>query len=166
LALDTGGNYTPQLVVNGGWQSVGSDSGSIAREIAAARAVPALGRVSLQALPSKSGSRELLVKLGAQVLSPQPSGPFAVMLAIYESGLVSKIQGGENGGRELTYDYTVRKLIPAFELQKPGAKVEKEVRVDLDPLWLAGHLGVSAFIQDEASLRIIGAASENLAARN
>src|SRR6266436_1020953 len=47
LALDTGGNYTPQLVVNGGWQSVGSDSGSIAREVAAARSTPAAGRVSL-----------------------------------------------------------------------------------------------------------------------
>ena len=38
------------------------------------------------------------------------------MLALYENGLVSKIGAGENGGREITYDYTVRKLLPAFEL--------------------------------------------------
>jgi hypothetical protein len=38
------------------------------------------------------------------------------MLAIYENGLVNKIGAGENGGREITYDYTLTKLLPAFEL--------------------------------------------------
>jgi hypothetical protein len=40
------------------------------------------------------------------------------MLAIYENGLVSKIGAGENGGRQLRYDYTVRKLLSAFELRR------------------------------------------------
>ena len=55
--------------------------------------------------------------MDAQILRTAQTGPLIVMLAIYENGLVSKIDGGENGGRRLTYDYTVRTLLPAFELK-------------------------------------------------
>ncbi len=90
-----------------------------------------------------------------------------VMLAIYENGLVSKIGAGENGGREITYDYTVRKLLPAFELDPAQrASVSKEITIDLDPSWSPNHLGVAAFIQDPTSLRIEGASSEYPVARN
>ena len=77
------------------------------------------------------------------------------------NGLVSKIEGGENGGRQLTYDYTVRNLLRAFEL-KPvkGASALKELNVDLDRSWSVDHLGVVAFIQDAASFRIVGAAAQ------
>jgi len=35
----------------------------------------------------------------ARILRAADTGPLVVMLAIYENGLVSKIEGGENGGR-------------------------------------------------------------------
>jgi hypothetical protein len=83
------------------------------------------------------------------------------MVAIFENGLVSKIGGGENGGREIRYDYTVRKLLPAFELDSSqSSPLEKQLSVDLDPSWSIEHLGVAAFIQDTESLRILGAASQ------
>ena len=89
------------------------------------------------------------------------------MLAIYESGLVSKIGAGENGGREITYDYTVRKLLPAFELDaaQPGFFVQ-EMTIDLERSWSVDHLGVAAFIQDSTSLKIEGASSQYPIARN
>ncbi len=77
------------------------------------------------------------------------------------NGLVSKIEGGENGGRQLTYDYTVRELLSAFELKAAqGVLVVKELNIDLDPAWSVDHLGVVAFIQDAASFRIVGAAAQ------
>jgi hypothetical protein len=89
------------------------------------------------------------------------------MFAIYENGLVSKIDSGENGGRQLTYDYTVRELLPAFELKAAqGVVVVKGLNIDLDPSWSVDHLGVVAFIQDAASLRIEGAAAEYPIAKN
>jgi hypothetical protein len=55
----------------------------------------------------------------------------------------------------------VRKLLPAFQLNPAqGASVEKELGIELDPAWSLDHLGVAAFIQDTASLRILGAAAE------
>src|SRR5580658_3236701 len=56
-AMNLGSDYTPQMVISGQWQAVGSDRLEIARGVTAARAVPSLGRVSLQTIPGPSGSR-------------------------------------------------------------------------------------------------------------
>ena len=166
-AMNLDSDYTPQMVISGQWQAVGSDRSDIARAVAAARLVPSLGRVSLHTISGPSGSRKLKVKLNAQMLNATPTGPLVVMVAIYENGLVERIHRGENGGRQITYDYTVRKLLPAFQLDlAQSASVEKELSIDLDPSWSLDHLGVAAFIQDMASLRIVGAAAEYPIAKN
>ncbi|MFZ0678810.1 DUF1223 domain-containing protein [Candidatus Binatus sp.] len=166
-AMNLDGEYTPQMVISGGWQCAGSDAGSIERAVAAARSASPLGRTSVQASLADAGSRKLDVKVNAQLLSTAGTGRLVVMLAIYENGLVSKIGAGENGGREITYDYTVRKLLPAFELDaaQPGSFVQ-EMTIDLDPSWSLDHLGVAAFIQDPTSLRIEGASSDYPVAKN
>jgi hypothetical protein len=157
-AMDLGGEYTPQMVIGGESQYVGSDRGTIARAIAGARSKPASGRVSLNTKVVNGPPRILRLKVDAQVFKATGIGPFTVMVAVYENGLVSKIGGGENDGREIAYDYTVRKLLPAFELQ--AAQVEKELTIELEPSWSLDHLGVATFIQDPRSLRIVGAANQ------
>jgi hypothetical protein len=166
-AMNLDGEYTPQMVIGGGWQCGGSDAGSIERAVSAARSEPALGRTRIQTSLGAAGSRKLQVKVNAQLLSAVGTGRLVVMLAIYENGLVSKIGAGENGGREITYDYTVRKLLPAFELDAahPGSFVQ-EMTIDLDRSWSLDHLGVAAFIQDPTSLRIEGASAEYPVAKN
>ena len=42
------------------------------------------------------------------------TGPLVVMLAIYENGLVERIHRGENGGRQITYDYTGEEIAAGF----------------------------------------------------
>ncbi len=165
-AMNLDGEYTPQMVISGAWQCGGSDAGTIERAVAAARSQPALGRTSIQTSLAAAGSRKLQVKVNAQLLTAGP-GRLVVMLAIYESGLVSKIGAGENGGREITYDYTVRKLLPAFELDgAKGASASKELNIELDDSWSPAHLGVAAFIQDSTSLKIEGASSKYPIATN
>jgi hypothetical protein len=166
-AMNLDSDYTPQMVISGQWQAVGSDRSEIARGVTAARAVPPLGRVSLQTIRGPSGSRKLQVKLNARMLNESATGPLVVMVAIYENRIVERIHRGENGGREIMYDYTVRNLLPAFQLSSaPGASVEKTLDIDLDPSWSLEHLGVAAFIQDTASLRIVGATAEYPVSRN
>jgi hypothetical protein len=166
-ALNLDGEYTPQMVIGGRWQCAGSDGGSIAHAVDAARATSPRGRTSIQTSLAAAGSRKLQVKVNAQLLSAAGPGRLVVMLAIYENGLVSKIGAGENGGREITYDYTVRKLLPAFELDatQPGSFVQG-MTIDLDPSWSLDHLGIAAFIQDPTSLRIEGASADYPVAKN
>jgi hypothetical protein len=166
-AMNLDGEYTPQMVIGGGWQCGGSDAGSIERAVAAARLATALGRTSIQTSLAGAGSRKLQVKVSAEMLSDAGVGPHTVMLALYENGLVQKIGAGENGGREITYDYTVRRLLPVFELDgAKGASASKELNIELDDSWSLDHLGVAAFIQDPTSLRIEGASSEYPIAKN
>jgi hypothetical protein len=158
-AMNLAEQYTPQMVVGGASQFVGSDAGSIARAINAAHSTPAPGHVNLHTSLDGKSPRSLQIKLKAQLDAASTSGSYVVMVAVYENGLITKIGAGENGGREITYDYTVRKLVPAFELEGAQA-VEKVVSINLDPSWSANHLGAAAFIQNTSSLKIIGGASQ------
>jgi hypothetical protein len=115
-AMNLDGDYTPQMVIGGASQCVGSDRRSIAQAIDAAHRASALGRVSLHASSSASGAHKFQVKVSAQISRAPGAAASVLMLAIFENGLVTRIGGGENGGREIKYDYTVRELVPAFEL--------------------------------------------------
>jgi hypothetical protein len=159
--MDLGGDYTPQAVIEGSSQCVGSDGRSIWRAVDAARSASNLDRVNLHASLAVDRPRTLRIRVSAQLSSGSATGNRDVMVAIFENGLVTRIGGGENGGREITYDYTVRNLVPAFELDSAhDGSVERQFTVDLDPSWSLDHLGVAAFIQDTESLRISGAASQ------
>ena len=159
-AMQLSGSYTPQIVINGRWQCVGSDPNAIARAIAAARATPPPGVVTVRAAPA-SGSHKLNVSLSARMVRGAGDNSLIVLVAIYENGLMAKIDAGENRGHRVRYDYTVRKIIPAFELNAAeGSSLENEISVELDPSWKLDHLGVAAFIQDENSLAIDGAAAQ------
>jgi hypothetical protein len=166
-AMELGGPYTPQIVIGGKWQCVGSDPRAVANAIAAARARPPAGLVTLRTSPPAAGSHKLNVRTGARMLRSTGDRALIVVLAIYENGLMAKIDAGENRGRKLSYDYTVRKIVPVFELNAaPGRALENEISVDLDPSWKLEHLGVAAFIQDENSLAIDGAAAQYPIAKN
>ena len=166
-AMELGGPYTPQIVIGGKWQCVGSDPRAVANAIAAARARPPAGLVTLRTSPPAAGSHKLNVRIGARMLRSTGDRALIVVLAIYENGLMAKIDAGENRDRKLSYDYTVRKIVPVFELNAaPGRALENEISVDLDPSWKLEHLGVAAFIQDENSLAIDGAAAQYPIAKN
>jgi len=166
--MNVSGDYTPQMVIDGGWQCVGSDRRSIEAAVTAARSETALDRITLHTNLDAAKPRTLQVKVNVQILhAAVDTGPLVVMLAIYESGLISNIESGENGGRQLTYDYTVRRLLSAFELKaENGTAATKELNIVLDPGWSVDHLGAVAFIQDLASMRIDGATAEYPIARN
>jgi hypothetical protein len=166
-AMELSGPYTPQIVIGGKWQCVGSDPRAVASAIAAARARPSAGLVTIRTSPPAAGSHKLNVRIGARMLRSAGDKALIVLLAIYENGLAAKIDAGENRGRKVSYDYTVRKIVPAFELNAtPGGALENEISVDLDPSWKLEHLGVAAFIQDENSLAIDGAAAQYPIAKN
>jgi hypothetical protein len=160
-AMQLSGSYTPQIVINGRWQCVGSDPNLIARAIATARATPPPGIVTVRAMPPAAGSHKLYVSVSAHIVRTAGDKSLMVVVAIYENGLMAKIDGGENSGHRIRYDYTMRKIIPAFELRPAaGSALENELSVDLNPSWKVDHLGVAAFIQDESSLAIDGSVAQ------
>jgi hypothetical protein len=89
--------YTPEAVVDGGAQLVGSDRGKLTAAIASAKDAPA-GDVPI----TVTGGPMITIKVGAQ------NGGADLWMFGYDSSHSTKIGGGENGGATLTETNIVR----------------------------------------------------------
>ena len=153
--------YTPQAVVDGHAELVGSKEGALRAAIAQAEEKPAAGIV-LRLAPS--GDR---VAVTADVDLPEAlrGRRWELLLAVFETGLVTPVARGENGGRSLRNDFVVRSLRRIAKLKAGGpAHSQFEAEAVLDKDWKRSALGVAAFLQDPHSLEIRGAARAALAA--
>jgi hypothetical protein len=157
--------YTPQLVVGGRSECVGSEEGQARRAIGTALGAEPAGQVSLAvATPSPGG--HLHVMLGAKLVRPAGKGDLDLWVAIYETGLTTPVKAGENAARTLHDDYVVRRLDKAFSLPPAvGTERTAEMTVELDRRWKVAEMGVAAFLQDPATLAIHGAAARRLGGR-
>jgi hypothetical protein len=152
--------YTPQLVVNGRTECVGSQPGEVQQRIADALASPPAGRVSLAVEPPTADGR-LRVKVGAKLARTVASGDLDLWVAVWETGLVTPVGAGENARRTLHNDFVVRRLEKALVLPgTAGAERSGEIVLGIDKRWKTGELGVAAFLQDPATFQIHGAAAK------
>ncbi len=161
-AWGSGQVYTPQMVVNGAIQLVGSDRRKAVQAIARSAKSRKLqmGIKLEQTSPRQSGELNVVVRawdlpgLGSEIQS------LDVFLALTEDNLHSKVSRGENAGRTLTHASVVRHL---SLIGKIGEKSTKHFRVKrklrFNPEWKKPDLKVVAFIQDHEGLRIVGAAA-------
>jgi hypothetical protein len=117
------GLYTPQMIIGGSAEFVGSDSTRADREIAKASGNPTKAQVSTVASwqaassskppstpPSASNQVPTKLQVTAKV-TPQPGEKLdgaTVEFLLIEDGLVSKVTRGENSGKTLHHDRVVR----------------------------------------------------------
>ena len=155
--------YTPQAVVDGGVEVVGSKEDALRTAIATAAAKPA-AEISLHL-----ESEDTKVVVTADVALPDSlrGRKLDLMLAIYETGLVTAVGRGENGGHTLHDDYVVRVLRRADRLAAGGPERSRlSATLPLEKDWKKSDLGVAAFLQDPHSLVVCGAARASLNATN
>jgi hypothetical protein len=151
--------YTPEAVVNGRTEMVGSDANRLRSAIAAA-AKRAGASISIRLELAKSK-----VTVTADVDRPEilRGRKLDVMMAVFETNLVTSVGRGENSGRTLRNDYVVRSLRRAGTLAAGGANpANQTATLSLEDGWKRTELGVVAFVQDPASLEILGAAARHL----
>jgi hypothetical protein len=162
-AFHTNRIYTPQVVVNGRAECVGSQEGAVLNRITSALAAEPAGRVSL-ALDPPTADGHLRVKVGAKLAKAAGPGNLDLWVAIYESGLSTAVQAGENASRTLHNDRVVRRFEKAFSLPgAAGAEKDGELVLGVDKRWKVENLGVAAFLQDPSTLAIHGAAARSVA---
>ena len=166
-AFRSGSVYTPQMVVNGSTEFVGSRirQGGEAIESAARQPTTALS-VAASSVPNKHAVEVTVNVLNSEGArqNDQPD----VWLAVTETGLHTAVKGGENSGVDLHHAAVVRKLqrlgsaTPKSGAAAGGMPVFSSVKVSLDSGWKRENLRVVAFVQERHSLRIIGAAQTAL----
>jgi hypothetical protein len=148
--------YTPQLVVSGRTQVVGSDESGVRRSISQALEAEPVGQVTVSAAVSPDGPDGRLKITARAKLVRAAGGPLDLWVAVYETGLSTKVGAGENASRTLANDFVVRRLEKALTL--PGSTDSAELVLGLDKRWNRENLGVAAFLQDPKTLAIQGAA--------
>jgi hypothetical protein len=148
-----GGVYTPQLVIDGAAEAVGSDAPAVTRKIAQAAAQPkaALG---LSVLASHPGSLDLKINLLSLPAPLRESSD--LMVAVTEDRLASNVRRGENSGRRLEHNSVLRSMQTVATLSKGATQWSGQIPVALLPKWKPSDLKVIAFLQERNSGHIVG----------
>jgi hypothetical protein len=151
------GVYTPQMVVDGRTEFVGSSDHKARAAITDAAQQPK-ARVTLElAEPAPS-----LLRLDMSIkLLPETAGSekAEVWLGVTESGLHSRVLDGENAGQDLHHASVVRRLRKAGMIRQnsePSFSGSQQIR--LDPGWKRENLHFVVFVQESKSRHILGAA--------
>lgn len=160
---DTFGNdgvYTPQMVVDGRVEFVGSREGRAHQAIAEA-ASQTKTPVHLAAEKNGAGPGKLVLTAHVPKLAgAQPDDSVEVFLAITESRLHSDVTRGENAGKALDHAGVVREL---KRIGVAGAKADPAFAgtetITLASGWKRENLRAVLFLQEKRSRRVIGAAS-------
>lgn len=143
--------YTPQAVVNGAKEFVGSESEAVTTAISNAARKPG-ATVTLSVDKSKPETVSLNVKI---VGVPSSKGVSDVMLAITEDNLHSNVSRGENSGSMLEHTGVVRQLTKIGTVQ--GNSFTANPSIILKSQWKRDNLNAVVFVQQRENLHILGA---------
>jgi hypothetical protein len=157
-ALGNGNPYTPQMVVDGSEEFVGSRAQQAVKSIVEAAARTKTSVTLSQGTSNKPGTESLSVQV-AKLAANAKGGAAEVWLAITETGLHSAVSGGENAGHDVHHAAIVRSLRKIGEA-KDGSELAftGEASIPLRAGWKRENLRAVAFVQEKKSKRILGAA--------
>jgi hypothetical protein len=151
-----GGPYTPQMVVDGQFEFVGSRSDEARKSITAAAGSPR-ANVKVVRNPAAPDGKEWDVSVGSL---PSVNDAAEVWLAVTETGLHSNVEAGENSGRDLFHAAVVRQLVKLGDANANNeAAYSGKAKIAIQPGWNKTNLQVVAFVQEKKSRRIVGANS-------
>ncbi len=154
--------YTPQIVVNGRTEFVGSRAQE-ARQTIVASMSQLQTEISLTPRSSDKYDRDQFNVSVGKLAGAAPSDTPEVWIAITEKGLHSSVSGGENAGHDLHHASIVRllrKLGTADKSNAPSFAAQPELK--LDSSWKRPNLRVIAFVQEKRSRHLVGATSATL----
>jgi len=162
-ALGNGNPYTPQMVVDGTTEFVGSHTQQARETILKAASKAKIPVMLAQSNANGTGTGKFSAKVGK--LEGTTRGDAAeVWLAITETGLHSAVTRGENAGEDLHHAAVVRSMRKIGEAKPDGeTSFAGDATVPLQKEWKRENLRAVLFVQEKQSRRILGAAEIRIA---
>jgi hypothetical protein len=157
VAFHASNIYTPQMVVNGSVEFVGSDTNRAYHEIGAA-VQAATTQIELGTAPN-SGDLELL-DLSMRLTTPKTAKlhDSNIYLAVTENNLATLVQRGENAGHTVRHSAVVRSFGVIGKVDAKGASGGQVVStLRLPREWKRENLRAVVFVQERDSFHITGA---------
>jgi hypothetical protein len=151
-----GESYTPQLVIDGRTELIGSERTKVLAAIATAAREPKVP-VAVAARDVGPGRRAEIVAEGVMPTGIGSHGPIDLVVAITEDQLVTQVRAGENGGRRLLHSGVVRVLKTASLSLLADRSFRQQTVVPIEKDWDASHLAAVVLLQERAGRRIVGA---------
>lgn len=139
--------YTPQIVVNGHTEFVGSEEGNLRNAIRTYLQKPAKAEITLSDVKINCDKTSL------QYHAEGATNNTSLLIALVEKTATSKVKRGENGGRTLSHVQIVRQL-QSVSLKNSSSGTENIV---LPHGFNPQNFEVIGFIQDTSNGEIIGA---------
>jgi hypothetical protein len=135
--------YTPQMVVDGRAELVGSDAADARRAIGRAASA---SHGTLRAEVEVDDNRPILRSMLNASNLPLGKGDRAdIVVAITEEGLTTDVKAGENRGRVLAHAPVVRYMAVVGEATDAAAAARADI--PLEAGWRRDRLSVAAFVQ-------------------
>lgn len=144
-AMNLPSAYTPQMIVNGSRQFVGSNRHAFEEAIADASTRKPEGSIELT---TKRIGDTLEATVSATV--PHAARPSDVWVAIAENEIATKVAAGENAGMTIDDDAIVRRLIRVDTVD--GGATRKTIAVPIDKQ--SGAITAVAFVQERGTMTI------------
>ena len=157
VAFHASNIYTPQMIVSGQTEFVGSDMNRAYHEIGAA----AQATTTAVDLGTRANSSDPdLLDLSVQVTNLKTAKwrDSNVYLAVTENGLTTFVPRGENSGRTLRHSSVVRSFGVIGRVKPEGRNGGRLVStLRLPPEWKRENLRAVVFLQERDTFRITGA---------
>lgn len=163
--LKSGEVYTPQMLVDGQREFVGSRELEAEQVIQQSASREKTDVTIIVQPPSSDGSPQFKVHVG-KLTGNADRDSAEIWLGVTEQGLASDVRGGENSGRNLRHApvlRTLRKIGVVKAVGESSSAFEASPVVKLKPAWKTQNLQVVVFVQEKKSRRILGAASVRVA---
>lgn len=146
--------YTPQMVINGKVEFVGSNSSRARTGIENSLAEPAAASVALSNVKAGSGQIELSYEVSGNYESN------VLNVAVVERNITTEVKRGENGGRTLRHENVVR-TFRSFNLGNASGEATLDLPGNID----MNNASVIAYMQNPDSKEIYGAQKKDLGAK-
>jgi hypothetical protein len=146
--------YTPQAVVDGRVEFVGTDVKQALEALTASAARPH-ARVELAWASGDDPAAKRAIRVAVE---PPAGATFTadILLAVAEDGLSTEVTAGENARKRLQHTGVVRSLTRIGRVAKGAAVRLEPVKVPVDGAWASGTLRAVVLVQDEKTREIHG----------
>jgi hypothetical protein len=142
--------YTPQMVIDGAYQFVGSDRASATKALESARSSP---KIDVRITSPKLENNKTMLHVDTDVLPVKAD----VLVAVAADHGESQVLRGENGGRHLEH-VAIAKSIDKVGKAEKGQAFSKDVSISVKGLTQVSR--VIVFLQEPNQGKILGATVE------
>ena len=152
--LKPGDVYTPQLVIDGSEEMVGSNAAAVQTAIARSATRP---KAAVQIISATKKGAEAIIEVQAEPLpSAVQFGKADLWVAVAGERYTSQVRRGENSGRTLSHVAVVREFRNAGQLTKT-AGLHRTVTIPLGAGASDGPIRIVAFVQQPGQGAVAGA---------